>query len=1183
MARPGEVHRFTHSIPAKVACLLGPVVLGFFLVRVAQAQLPSAISSDPKTEFLQRDAEARRAEAEGRWDQALSLRREMVQVLESRFSPENPLADQARVSLVEPLSAFGRYAEAREVLTKSLELRQRLLRPGNPAITDVLIRLGEACRNEGDLKAAEQLYRNAEESLSSTHPLRGALLGLIRNGQAHLDVLGGDKIAAEKKWSEALTLMESVQPPQPARVALVLTSLGEVHRSFRQLDRALKEQQRAAELLAQNAPRLPWRWLVDNNLASVLRDQRRSRQALPLYTNSLQSFLTLRSSNHLEILHVRRNHAMALSMADDSQGALATLTDALNQMDATGLTNHPLYRTLRLDQADARLRQGDLIGSEQLYHSLYQQWALTPDHPQRLDIQERLATLAERRGNLAEAFDQWETVLNRRRNLAQTEPRRTPELTSTLIGYAGLERSLGRFDRAGDRLEEALKLPPAPDVSDPLLLADALEALSTTTAAAYQWTNALRYSEQALRLRREILGATHSLVARSQLQNAELLQAIGNLAAAESFLQQVRAFLQNSDTEDASLRIVADAVEGRWLQASGQWDLAAARLKRALDASETQARYLSTGLLADMAWVDLERHQTNTAVNLATRALTSLETAWENVLRFTPEEDRLAWQESADLLPLLAALGKPELLARAVLHLKGLVLDTTIEERQLVRLETADTSIAALREARKRRYQLELARGSLRPPSPAELDSARRAVEQLESAIARRSSGLRDHRRAFGVTVESVQNALAPDSVLLEYVRYPKRIANRQSQALLGVLVFKPRAAVQWIELGPATGPNSIGHFAQEWQNAMRNPAPPTDSQAITILSNLAQQVWQPVAERLGANNRQIWVAPDGEVNWVPFAALWHRDRFAGETVSFRYLTSGRDLLSESVAPPKTRSMVVLAAPEFDRSKSAKIENRSAWQSFKDFLKIPGLRGSGAAELPTRYDSRPYTALEADQIVAIARKAGLESVTLLRGEQATEQAVTRLNSPFVLHFATHATFLPDAVASPWTARSQPERPHQWLAHPMSRAWIALAHANDTLEGWRAGKPPDPTNDGLLSAEEFASLDLSQTWLVSLSACDTGAGVVRSGEGVFGLRRAVALAGSRHVLMTLWPVSDKPSQELMTVFYKDLFATGQPALSLSQVQQRKLAEWRTAEGPSRAARWAGPFILSSMGK
>jgi CHAT domain-containing protein len=148
---------------------------------------------------------------------------------------------------------------------------------------------------------------------------------------------------------------------------------------------------------------------------------------------------------------------------------------------------------------------------------------------------------------------------------------------------------------------------------------------------------------------------------------------------------------------------------------------------------------------------------------------------------------------------------------------------------------------------------------------------------------------------------------------------------------------------------------------------------------------------------------------------------------------------------------------------------------------------------------------------------------------------------------------------------------------------MHRSGLALAGANTTIADWKRGEAPSIEEDGILTAEDVSTLDLKGTWLVTLSACDTGSGEARAGEGVMGLRRGFIQAGAQNLLMTLWPTSDEITVQIMSDFYDTAHESGNAPEALAKIQCDWLVKLRKEKGLASVVNLAGPFIMSSQGK
>jgi CHAT domain-containing protein len=182
----------------------------------------------------------------------------------------------------------------------------------------------------------------------------------------------------------------------------------------------------------------------------------------------------------------------------------------------------------------------------------------------------------------------------------------------------------------------------------------------------------------------------------------------------------------------------------------------------------------------------------------------------------------------------------------------------------------------------------------------------------------------------------------------------------------------------------------------------------------------------------------------------------------------------------------------------------------------------------------------------------------------LLAAQALERPLKETRAPAILHIATHGFFLPDRpapqphaamglAADPMSSGTAPE---PVPANPLLRSGLALAGAN----AWAVGRRlPAAAEDGILTAEDVSAMDLVGTELVVLSACETGLGDVRVGEGVFGLRRAFVLAGAETLVMTLWKVPDQETREVMEHFYGAMMRAGRgraEALRAAQLAVKK---------------------------
>ncbi len=576
----------------------------------------------------------------------------------------------------------------------------------------------------------------------------------------------------------------------------------------------------------------------------------------------------------------------------------------------------------------------------------------------------------------------------------------------------------------------------------------------------------------------------------------------------------------------------------------------------------------------------------------------------ENVFSFGSEQQRMAFIAMPTMNPYsaFAMLDSTADLALALLQFKGSVLDSMTEDRARIEA-SANPRVAELYgRGRMLRAAHEAVEGSgdeaqaRRRELAAEMDAVHRELTQLVSGI-----GM--GRRAFEIAVHDVTSALPEGTVLVEFLRWDHSDPKRDTYAPgehYGAMIYPSMATGQepkWVPLGPAAG---LDEHITRYKSYVR--AVGRDE----WLHGLYQAAMAPVLAALPDNTDTLILSPDGELNFVSFATLVDGNgSFLSERFNLRYVSSGRDLvLGRARTADPSVLLAALGNPAFDLDIGPRDEPvRIASGGFRT-LDMRELRNLNLTPLPGAEAEVRY-------LGASAPGWGLDTVTYL-GEEATEGAVRELSGPHILHLATHGFFLPDPESGPQQGLFEmqmiqgteqffprPEPLSQQgsfkmaairmpggstlpglLGNPMHRSGLALAGAQNTFRAWDEGVFPPADSDGILTADEVGLLDLDGTWLVVLSACDTGGGEARAGQGVLGLRRGFLYSGAQNLMLTLWPVDDAYTQRFMEEFYPRALKDGDAAGTLFELQRSEMVRIREEEGLAAAVRLAGPFVLNS---
>jgi CHAT domain-containing protein len=393
--------------------------------------------------------------------------------------------------------------------------------------------------------------------------------------------------------------------------------------------------------------------------------------------------------------------------------------------------------------------------------------------------------------------------------------------------------------------------------------------------------------------------------------------------------------------------------------------------------------------------------------------------------------------------------------------------------------------------------------------SPEQIDSLEKSIEKLERDINQSSSLFR--KSSDSISWRTVRSKLKEGEAAIEIVRInvfdhtnPARSAVRNGltdSVVYVALAVKPQSTqpecFQW----------KGNHLETRYLPYYRNSILTKSDDKLSY-----DNFWRPLKPHV-KDARKIFLSADGVYNQINLNTLKNQvnNDYLIDEVELISVTNTADLLNEEPSV-KNNDAVLIGRPSYQFSE----------KSISKLLSSPdvvhkGLRSLKSEELITLKDQDfadlPGTAEEVTRIASELKKQD-KNVKMLVGEEALEENVKSLKKPELLHIATHGFFVDDTASS---------------VSPMIRSGIILAGVRNTENKTK--------EDGVLTAYEASSLDLEGTDLVVLSACETGLGEVRNGEGVYGLQRSIIVAGAKNLLMSLWKVDDEATAQLMSSFYQ----------------------------------------------
>ena len=1043
---------------------------------------------------------------QGQYSEAISLLERALVILEKAGASETVDAAAFINFLGQQHHYQGNYTEALPLYQKSLAIRQKVLGADHPDLATSLNNLALLYQNQSNYTEALPLYQRSlaiyEKVLGADHPDLATSL----NNLASLYEEQGN-------YTEALPLYQK-------SLAIIQKALGADH---------------------------PFVGHSFNNLASLYEEQGNYTEALPLYQRSLAIYekalgadnpFVANSLNGLALLYQEQgNYTEALPLYQRSLAIIQKILGA----------DHPDVATSLNGLALLYQEQGNYTEALPLYQRSLAiiQKALGADHPSVARSLNNLALLYQEQGNYTEALPLHQKSLAIIQKALGADH---PDVATSLYNLAALYKGKGNYTEALPLYQKSLVIYEKALGADHPSVATNLSGLASLYAEQGNYTEALPLFQKSLAIYEKALGADHPDVASSLNNLAVVYKEQGNYTEALPLYQKSLVIYEKALGADhpnvaSSLNNLAALYEGKgnYTEALPLYQKSLAIYKKALGADHPNV----ASSLNNLAVLYQEQGNITSAIEYLTRGMEVQEIILTTFLAIGSESQKQASMQKLSLathqtisLHLQDAPTNPDaanLSLTTVLRRKGRILDSTINSLQTIRDNLTPENQKLLNKLTNTRTQLAnlFFRKNRRPLEQyrQQLATLKRKAEKLEVDLSLASTAFRKNSQP--VTIEAVQKLIPTGAALVEIMQYKPADSKSKTGDKWGqppryaVYILHSTGAPQWLDLGAA---EPIHKAIIEFRNTLSNEPNRKElekaiTQTKTAARTLDKLVMEPIRQKLG-NAKHILLSPDSQLNLVPFAALVdENNQYIVENYTITYLTSGRDLIRLDLDFPTKQPPILIGAPKYDQPGKPTSEslatnnNRSRNQRSPDIKNLKFLPLFG-------------TKVEAEAI------ATMLNITPLIGSEATENALKQVKSPEIVHIATHGFFLEDVEISSPSGSSrglilesdfgiQPQ-PFVPVENPLLRSGIALAGANIRQSG---------TEDGIMTAEEIANLNLAGTKLVILSACETGVGKVNIGEGVYGLRRALSLAGSESQVTSLWKVDDSSTKDLMIDYYQ----------------------------------------------
>ncbi|TAF94848.1 MAG: CHAT domain-containing protein [Oscillatoriales cyanobacterium] len=904
---------------------------------------------------------------------------------------------------------------------------------------------------------------------------------------------------------QALILAKSLHSGDHADVASSLNNLASLYRT--------QGLYREAEPLYQQALEMKQRLFPGdhaavatslNNLGLLYQFQGRYSEAEPLYNKALKMWQWMFKGDHPDVATSLNNLAGLYESQGDYSEAEPLYKKALEMWQRLFKGDHPDVATSLNNLAELYRSQGRYRDAEPLYKQALEMWQrfFKGDHPHVAISLNNLALLYDSQGRYRDAEPLYKQALEMTKRLFTGD---NPDVAISLNNLAELYRSQGRYRDAEPLYKQALEMWQRLFSDDHPDLAKSLNNLASLYRSQGRYRDAEPLYRQALEMWQRLFKGDHPDVATSLNNLAELYDFQGLYPEAEPLYEQALEIYQRLFTGAHPDVLLSLNNLGLLLAAMHRPKAAFEKMHEAIEMDDRLIRL-------------------NFAFSSEQERLKSIKNSRVNFDAFLSLVSQYFSNSPEQVQKALDVVLKRKSMTAAALA----AFNFAIHSQRYSHLKPEFNRLRSLQEQLYHRIN--------NPPLPdiekpievyhtrlgeyqKDIAELEQQSQQLEKELATQVPEIQLEHQT--VDRRAVALELPANAVLVEYVRFdrydftaPEGKNWKSAEYWAFILLAEDSDAVQMISLGEA---QPIDELIEKVRQVLELKTPSKQGKGNkkgTLFKKyqynpeypnaLREKIFTPLLSILQPY-QNIFIAPDFQLSLIPFGVLPVDEtgqQLLRDNYQISYLSSGKDVLRWKLETDRTASeSLIIANPNFDYPDPPSEETSETQDSHDNYFK------------PLR-ETEPLAK-------SIAKKLAIPNLYL--GDEAVETLLSQTASPRILLIATHGYFEPESPSLNLTENPLDRFAVAPANNAMIRAGLAFAGANTSRQGKTLPEDAKKMGKGLLLAQDVAGIDLWENEVTILIACKTGLGDVQLGEGVFGLRRAFAVAGCKALIMSLWEV------------------------------------------------------------